>query len=234
MSRTSTIRLAGVCIVVVAFGMAWGLRAASGGATIASSRPVIYVALGASDSVGVGALSPEREGWVPVLAGKLPPTSTLINLGISGALLRQAVDQQLPVALASRPDVITVWLGVNDLNARVPLERYRAELDQLLSQLRTGTDAAIFVGNLPDVTSLRAYERADRAALRDQVQRWNRTIADVCATRQVVLVDLFARWTGLAEHPEYIASDGFHPSSTGHRRLAEEFFQAISSAPGVL
>jgi acyl-CoA thioesterase I len=195
--------------------------------TVSEARPLTYVALGASDSVGVGANLPEAESWVSVLHGQFPPGSRLVNLGVSGTLLREAIDQQLPVALDSDPDLVTVWLAVNDLNARVPLERYTAELDTLLGALRQGTHAAILVGNVPDVARLPAYQQVGRQAIRTEVDRWNASIAELVARHGAELVDLHAGWRELAEHPEYIGRDGFHPSTEGHRRLAGIFLDAV-------
>src|SRR5215210_2492492 len=124
------------------------LAAAGCGASNAAQptpRPLTYVAIGASDTVGVGATSPDQESWPAQLQRRMPPGSRLVNLGVSGSLLHQALDQQLPIAVDSDPDLVTVWLAVNDYAARVPLERYAADLDILLGELRTRTRAAILV-----------------------------------------------------------------------------------------
>jgi lysophospholipase L1-like esterase len=226
--QSSAIRvlfLATVLLLVAGPAAACGLWPRS--TTAGEARPLTYVALGASDSVGVGANVPELESWVSVLHGELPPGSRLVNLGVSGTLLREAIDQQLPVALDSDPDLVTVWLAVNDLNARVPLERYAAELDRLLSALRQGTHATILVGNIPDVARLPAYQQVDRRVVRAEVDRWNASIAEVVARHGAELVDLHAGWQELAEHPEYVGRDGFHPSTEGHRRLAGIFRDAV-------
>jgi lysophospholipase L1-like esterase len=41
------------------------------------------------------------------------------------------------------------------------------------------------------------------------------------------VVDLYQNWAELADHPEYIASDGFHPSAEGYARLSELFWTAL-------
>lgn len=192
-------------------------------------KPITYVALGASDSVGVGASAPERESWPAVLLQRLPAGSRLVNLGVSGSLLHQALDQQLPVALDSNPDLVTVWLAVNDYGARVPLEPYRADLDRLLGELRSRTRATILVGNIPDLSAIPAASRFDLRF----VDRWNAAIAETVSRHDARLVDLRATWQEVREHPEYISSDGFHPSTTGYRRLAEVFYAAAAEALGL-
>src|SRR6266536_2015082 len=73
--------------------------------------PLTYVAIGASDTAGVGVEDPEREAWVNVLAQALPQPVRVVNLGISGATARQAVDDELPQALdvlEGMPGLVTV------------------------------------------------------------------------------------------------------------------------------
>jgi lysophospholipase L1-like esterase len=190
----------------------------------AAPKPITYVAVGASDTVGVGAGVPEFESWPAVLARKLPPGSKLVNLGISGSLLHQAIDQQLPVAVDAGPDLVTVWLSVNDYIAHVPLEQYGADLDSLLGELNARTEAVVLVGNVPDLSALPIASRLDLRA----VDQWNQVIAEATARHQATLVDLRGTWREVADHPEYISSDGFHPSTTGYRRLADVFYEVAA------
>ncbi|MCC7371929.1 MAG: SGNH/GDSL hydrolase family protein [Chloroflexi bacterium] len=194
-----------------------------------AARPLTYVAIGASDSVGVGAGSPDQESWPAVLQRRLPAGSRLVNLGVSGSLIRQAVDQQLPVALDSDPDLVTVWLAVNDYGARVPLPRYASDLDLLLQTLRSQTRATILVGNVPDLSVLPVAARFD---LKD-VDRWNNAIAELSRRHGAVLVDLRQAYAEVAQHPEYISSDGFHPSTTGYQRLADLFYASAVEPLGL-
>ena len=192
----------------------------------AAERPLTYVAIGASDAVGVGAANPETDGWVPRLGARLGSSVHVVNLGVSGSTLAQALDEQIGPAVDAQPDVVTVWLAVNDLNARVPLERYAADLDTLLGQLET-THARVLVGNVPDLGALAAYRGVDPQPLKLEVDRWNAAIADAVARHGATLVDLHARWQEVAEHPEYLSSDGFHPSTAGYQALADVFAEAL-------
>jgi lysophospholipase L1-like esterase len=200
---------------------------AAGCATQApTARPTTYVALGASDAVGVGARDPATEGWVPRLGARLGPNARVVNLGVSGSTLAQAIDEQLGPALDAQPDVVTVWLAVNDLNGQVALKRYAADLDSLLGQLET-SHARVLVGNVPDLGSVAAYRGIDPGPLRAEVDRWNRVIADTSARHGASLVDLHSRWRDVAQHPEYLSADGFHPSSEGYQALADVFGQVL-------
>jgi lysophospholipase L1-like esterase len=136
----------------------------------------------------------------------------------------------LPVALASQPTIITVWLAVNDLVDGIPLATYQVALRQLLVSLRNGTRAQIFVGNIPDLTLLPHFFTDDPVALTSQVDQWNSAIASICTQVGVTLVDIHAAWKSLIYHPEYISNDGFHPSAVGARQLALLFYSSIKAA----
>ena len=209
-------------------GLAVALLTMACSARAQAPRPVTYVAIGASDAVGVGARDPETEGWVPRFGARLGSNVRVINLGVSGSTLGQALDEQVGPALDAQPDVVTVWLAVNDLNARVPLDQYAAQLDTLLTQL-DGTHARVLVGNVPDLGRLAAYRGIDPAPLQAEVDRWNNVIAETTARHGATLVDLYARWQEVAQHPEYLSADGFHPSSEGYQALAEVFGEAVSA-----
>ena len=193
-----------------------------------------YVAIGASDAYGVGTDDPDRTSWPTDLRDAFGPDVHLINLGIPGATVAQALQDELPIAQASKPDVITVWLAVNDLADGVPLVDYRQQLLSLLTSLRQRTHARIFVGNVPDLTLLPHFFGIDPYKLTVEVNQWNLAIASICRETGVTLVDIHSAWADLAEHPDYISSDGFHPSAAGARQLAEFFAHAISAAMAAL
>ena len=192
----------------------------------ALTGPVTYVVLGASDAVGYGVNAPQREGWVPQLASRLPAGSRTVNLGIGGLTLREALQRTLPRAVQAKPDLVTVWLAVNDVLGGVALDQYRADLDTLLGTLRRETTARIAVGNLPDPGQLLGDVQVPAFARRMLLMPWNNAIAAIARQHGAVLVDLQKRWP-VAEHPEYIGSDGLHPTAAGYRALADAFHATL-------
>ncbi len=193
-------------------------------------RPVTYVALGASDAVGVGTNQPGSQGYVPLVATHLQKGSHLINLGISGIRLHEALTQELPLALDTSPNLITIWLVANDFVGGVQYDGYMKDLNSLLQQLRAGTKARIVMANLPDLTRLPAFSgqsASQKAKTVVEIQRWNTTIATIAVHYDVTLVDLFSHQSQLTAHPEYISGDGFHPSPAGYVQLSNYFWNAI-------
>ncbi len=192
--------------------------------------PLTYIALGASDAVGVGSEQPAAQGYVPLLEQRLPKGSHLINLGISGIRLHAALTQELPIALSTNPQLVTIWLVANDFVGGVPYNSYIADLATLLQQLRSGTQARIVMANLPDLTLLPAFANlsaARKASMLTSIKQWNAGIAAVAARYNVAIVDLFSQRSILTSHPQDVSGDGFHPSALGYALLANDFWLAI-------
>lgn len=187
--------------------------------------PITYVALGASDAAGVGVENPQQDSWVAVLARLLPQPTRLVNLGIPGVRLDEAIEVELPPALEAKPRLVTIWLVVNDLIAGVPLTQYATHLDHLLREL-AGTRARVAIGNVPDAPEALRYLGMSAAERRARAEGWNTAIAAAARAHGATLVDLNRLWP-LAQHPEYIGPDRLHPTVTGYRTLAETFLHVL-------
>ena len=198
----------------------------------------LYVAVGASDAVGVGARRPRREAWPRLVHRHALGTATrFVNLGVSGATVASALTGQVPRAERLRPDLVTVWLVVNDIVAGVDVDSYEARLDELVGRLRRAGAGRVLVGNCPYLDRLPAYLAwlalglvPEPAEANRIVDGYNTAIDRVVARHDTTLVDL--RAAGLAARrdgvePALFARDGFHPSTAGHRALAAVFTAAL-------
>jgi lysophospholipase L1-like esterase len=180
--------------------------------------------LGASDAFGVGTFDPDRENWPARLADDLPQPTHLVNLGIPGATLAQAQQEELPIATAQHPQIMVIWLVVNDIIDNVPLATYSTQLRATLATIRNASPATqVFVGNVPDLTQLPYFDGRDTTSLQAQIDAWNAAIAQDCAAEGARLADLASAWGQFIEHPEYISRDGLHPSDEGAQALANFF-----------
>src|SRR2546427_5443882 len=125
--------------------------------SLSAPTRVVYAAIGASETYGIGAGNP-RQAWPQVFTDDaLPRSAVLHNFGIPGATTAQALHDEVPAALAVHPTVVTVWLNVNDLINGVATLDYEAQLRQVLRALRRGGQARVLVANTPDLAQLPAY-----------------------------------------------------------------------------
>src|ERR1700674_5760549 len=119
-----------------------------------NSKQITYVAIGASDTFGIGAEDPYSENWPSDLASLLGGTNIhLINLGIPGILIHDTLRLELPVALDAHPNLVTIWLGVNNIANNVPVSSFASDLETLLSRLQGSSQhVRIAIANIPDLT----------------------------------------------------------------------------------
>lgn len=193
----------------------------------ASATPA-YVAIGASDTFGIGADNPYKQNWPTELTLLFDNHTHLLNLGIPSMTVHAALTTELPVALDAHPTLVTIWLAVNDLATNVPVGSYSHDLDTMLSRLQAAASRAkIAVGNVPDLTSVPFFFSYNQTTLRQQIAAYNTAIASVVRRHHVILVDLSGQGYNLQEFPEYISGDGLHPSSAGYLRLAQLFYDAL-------
>lgn len=212
---------------------------------------VLYVAVGASETVGVGTIEPLRQAWPQVLFRTgFPAGATMVNLGIPGATVATALQSELPHALALQPDVVTVWLNINDLVAGVSPETYEEQLDLLVGRLRRGNATTVLVANTPPLDGLPLYvacrplapqpgggcdrnRRLPERVVDAAVAAYNDAIERVVSRHGAELVDLQAvvlDARGEGSEATLYAEDGFHPSVAGHRLAAEAFARALAAA----
>jgi lysophospholipase L1-like esterase len=205
----------------------------------------VYVALGASETAGIGTQDSPREAFPERLLQLIGPGVTLYNFGIARETTQAALKDELPPALALHPALATVWFNVDDLVAGVPVDDFASRLDQIVGGLRRA-GVYVMVANTPQLEHLPAY-----AACRpnpppgsvqcplgpvvlpppDQVvteeQAYNAAIAAVAAREDARLVDLYAAGDVPDEHPGYVSRDGFHPSAEGASAIATTFATAV-------
>lgn len=216
-----------VTVLLVCAGIA-----SLGGCGVSPTSPgrerLVYVAMGASDAVGIGAL-PLTDGYVYRIRNELRAYADSVdfyNLGVSGKRMAYIEETELPFALEQSPDVVTLWPGPNDMVAGLSVEDFEASLQRVIQQIREATPAILVLANVPDLTQVpRFLIDPDADVTLQRVNAYNVAIARQAAAYQVPVVDLFGG--GYADEWEYVSVDGFHPSNAGHAKIAELFLQRI-------
>ena len=188
----------------------------------------VYMALGASDATGVGAL-PLTDGYVYLINRELSrriPGVFLINLGVPGARI-DLIKEQVRVAkqLGTKANLVTLWTGANDLVHGDDPRAFQEDLRFLLHTVRDSISKTVVVANLPDLTQLPRFRTTPNPSVTlDRVKAYNRAIEQEAASVDASLVNLFAQ---PVREDLIFDIDGFHPNDAGHRELARLFLQVI-------
>ncbi len=189
---------------------------------------IFYTALGASDAVGIGAF-PLRNGYVFRIRDDLVNRGRqveLLNLGIPGAGIGDIKRvSRLVLVAGTRPTLVTLWTGANDLIDGDDPGNFEQDLEDILSELRERTSALIVVGDLPDLTRLpRFIQEPDSDVTVERVSAFNAAIERQASNFNASI----ARLSELDMLEELTSDiDGFHPDNEGHRRIAEHFIEVI-------
>jgi lysophospholipase L1-like esterase len=183
-----------------------------------------YVAVGDSFTEGMSDLLPDGSyrGWADVLAGRLTartPGFRYANLAVRGKLIGQIVNEQVDVAAAMKPDVITLVGGLNDtLRPKCDMARVRGLLEQAVERLAPACGQLVLMRSpgrkgpvlerfRPRMEELFAY-------------------VDVLAARHgALVVDLYG--SEVLGDQRMWDVDRLHLTAEGHRRVAEAVWQTL-------
>lgn len=185
--------------------------------------PDTYVALGDSTGVGVGARAgggyPAR--LVTRLAGEGRPVR-LVNVCASGARVADVLATQLAPALAARPGLVTLGIGINDVTHGTDLARFATDYERV-AQALAGTGAPVVAINVPDLAlSPLAQGEETQRLIRHRIALVNGVITASARRHRFALVDLFAATEqALARQPGLLSEDRFHPSDAGYELWAD-------------
>ena len=192
---------------------------------------IIYVAIGDSTGVGVGA----KDGGYPARLLKRikqeHAQARLVNLCVSGATTEDLLREQLKAATAARPTLITIGIGINDIGHNISIEKFARNFEEIVKRLKTETSARIVVSNLPDISYAPVVPESLREQTRAQINRFNERISEIVKRYDLSLVDAYTETHAvMPSHPEFFSDDGFHPSDAGYEYWAKTMWPAVKAA----
>jgi lysophospholipase L1-like esterase len=185
-----------------------------------------YVAIGDSQTEGLwdGDDSAGILGFADRLAAmldELHPGLQYANLAIRGRRIRDVLDDQLPRALAMRPDLITVCVGMNDITRPGMLfDRAIDDLD-LLHQRLAESGATVVTTTFPDIARIVPIGRI----LSSRMLRTNEAIVTAADRYGFKLVDLYS--AASMTQPDTWSDDRVHGSPKGHMLFAAAAAEAL-------
>lgn len=193
-----------------------------------------YVALG--DSFTAGRESADGERWADQLATALRAVNPQLvhrNLAVDGATSADVLEQ-VPAALALKPDLVTVICGANDvlLTSRPDVEGYERRFAAILERLREGApEAAIMTTTAPESWHFMDLRPRTRARLVEALSGLNAATRSVAARHRVPCLNV-AGHPGLTDRANFSA-DGLHPSALGHERATQEIALSLRAHFGI-
>ncbi|MEU6876949.1 SGNH/GDSL hydrolase family protein [Streptomyces sp. NPDC046712] len=202
-----------------------GAARADAHAPSAPAHVVRFAVLGDSLSEGVGdRVDGVWRGWAALLADGLAGPGQHVefrNFAVSGAQSREVAEQQAPEAVAFRPDLVSVVVGVNDtLRHTFDIGRLARRLDRVCADL-TADGAVLLTACLPDPGRMLGLPPPLARPLARRQKAVNALVHAISARYDTVHLHLAdAAWT---DDRSLWSADRLHPGERGHRAIAARF-----------
>jgi len=186
------------------------------------------VAVGDSFTEGMSDRLPDGSyrGWADILAARMAartPGFRYANLAVRGKLIGQIAAEQVPVAVAMEPDVITLVGGLNDtLRPKCDMGRVRGLLEESVERLAPACKQLVLMRSP-------GRQGPVLARFRPRMEELFACVDDLASRHGALVVDLYGA-PSLGD-PRMWDVDRLHLTGEGHRRVAEAVWQTLGHEP---
>jgi len=176
----------------------------------APSQPgdFVYLALGDSVASGIGASRPQN-GYVGLIALEVEKKTGrrvhVINVSVAGATTARVIREQLPQIRQLNPDLVTLDIGANDVNKKLPEDLFMRDFTTILDALPA---RKTIVADLPP------FEHGPRQSTLISL---NEAMHAQIAKHDFRLAPIFEITSATFRDMRTYGADLFHPSNRGHR-----------------
>lgn len=192
--------------------------------------PLRAVAVGDSTLTAPGLTRPD-DIWIRAVIRDLAASTgrpvELRSLAVGGSTSRDVLRDQLPAALAFRPQLAFVSVGANDLIRGIPAVRLSRNLDQIVGALR-GRGAEVVLSGVGDLGTIPRLAPPLRQMASRLGRRGDRLHGAVAERHGAIKADQW-RWAAgeFGTRRDVWSSDRFHPSAAGHDIWARTCWEVV-------
>jgi len=186
---------------------------------IGEGPAIRYAVIGDSTAVGQGGVYDEGIAMATARHLAQQGSVTMHNFAISGARMHDVRTKQLPQALKSRPDVVLISAGANDVTHLTAVDSISSDMRQIIAELRTANpDIRIVITGSPAMGSVPRFPQPIKYFAGVRTKQVNAELRAVAIEKQVIFAPI-AEKTGpiFLENPQLFAKDKFHPTTEGYK-----------------
>jgi len=195
-----------------------------------------YVALGDSYTIGTG-LDDESQNFPTLLARRIIDETgvdvALTNLGVNGYTTTDLIREELPVARRTRPGLVTVLIGANDVVQGSTDPSYQSRLGEIYDALLALDLPAtrVLAISTPDFSALPGAAPFGTARdLRIRIDAFNRISQSEAAARGFHYADISAISREESKGRDWLSADGLHPGPAQHQAIAAQLWTVLRPA----
>jgi acyl-CoA thioesterase I len=186
-------------------------------ARLKQGQPLTIAAFGDSITAGGDATAPELiywQRWIAALRKRYrKATITGVNSATGGDTTVQGLARLEQKVLSIKPDLVLVAFGMNDQNVgSVPLDRFEANLGEMVDRIRKETPAEI-------VLLSSCLPNPNWHYTSGRMPEYGRVTAKVAADKRCAFADVLTNWRAVVDRkkPEDLLSNNVnHPNDFGH------------------
>jgi lysophospholipase L1-like esterase len=184
-----------------------------------------YVAIGDSFTEGLDDFQPDGSyrGWADLLACELNQRQSGLlyaNLAVRGRKMNRIINEQIPLALEMKPDLVSIAAGVNDaLRKNWDPVKVINQFEHGIKQLRDA-DIDVLVIAFGD-----PQQRGSLATVRDRLMFLNKETVKIAKKYNCRLVDFWP--INAYDHDYFWSDDRLHLSSAGHEATLQAVLHAL-------
>jgi len=179
---------------------------------------LIYTALGDSLTAGAGTDN-YRESYPSLVAEKLSNKNNVIlkNRSELGYKSEDIKNIFLPLAIADKPDIVTIFAGVNDVHSNISKEEFRNNYDEMINKLTTETTAKVYIINVPFIGASNLILPPYDLYFDFKTKELNEVLKDLAKKYSVKYIDIYSPTAiEFKKSNSYYSRDLFHPSAKGY------------------
>ena len=156
-------------------------------------------------------------------------TVSLTNPAVNGYTTDDLMERELPLARTTRPTIVTLLIGANDIVRGRDAVQYRAQLRRILVELVDAGVARSAIYGLPQPdwsVSPSAAGFGTPEALRARIVEFNAILREEVLGADGIYIDLFPLMRKQAD-AGMLAPDGLHPSAAALAEWAATLAERI-------
>ena len=202
--------------------------------TLEIENPIRFLALG--DSYTIGQSVPVNQRWPAQLKDSLATrgfvTEELRYIATTGWRTDNLINAISNQSLETQQyNLVTLLIGVNNQYQNRPFSQYENEFPALLdSAIRyAGVPEHVFVVSIPDYAFTPFGQNSNPNQISTELDQYNAYNLEVTDSFGVMYFDITPISRQGITHPEYVASDGLHPSGIQYTEWVKLMLETIDA-----
>lgn len=202
----------------------------------AQQKPLSYLALGDSYTIGEGVDVPDRypmqlvQEWNKT--SKIPFAAPLIIAKTGWTVDELEVGIQASSTAAEGYDLVTLLIGVNNQYRGRSVESFAVDFEKMLQRaisFARGEKKRVVVLSIPDwgVTPFGVSKGVDLTEVASQIDDYNQTKKVICTKNGVKFIDITTEYRLTGGLPEGVVADELHPSSLIYKKWMEKLLLEV-------